>query len=367
MAFRVTGDLRPPGDRKRARGGLLFPLAVVALIVCFELAVGRGDQFLAPMMIMAPALAAGMTTWPRTLMVGLIGAAAQAALLPYTGFDGADRRLTIELSASYLAGSAFSVYAAWWLDKREAAYRAVTSVANAAQKALLSALPHQVGGIRLAARYASAADSARIGGDLYAALDTPFGVRVLVGDVQGKGLDAVQAVSVVLGAFREHAPDEPDLEVMARRIDRSVGRYVGDGKFVTAIFVEFPPGHDDMITLLHYGHVAPITVTANAHVHVLDPPEPGVPLGLGQLGSAEPEPWRAHLAPTDVLVLCTDGIVEARDTTGAFYPLPQRAGALLAGRSSSLSHAADDVWQDVLSFAGGHLGDDCVLMLLSRP
>lgn len=364
MAFRVTGDARPAGDR--ARGGLLFPLAVVALIACFELAVGRGDHFLAPMMIMAPALAAGMTTWPRTLAVSLIGAAAQAALLPYSGFDGADRRLAIELSASYVAGSAFSVYAAWWLNKREAGYRAVSSVADAAQKALLNTLPHQVGDIRLAARYASAADSARIGGDLYAVADTSFGVRVLVGDVQGKGLDAVQAIAVVLGAFREHAHDEPDLAVVARRIDRSVERYVGGGKFVTALFAEFPPEPHDMITLLHYGHVAPVKVSANGDVQVLDPPVPGVPLGLGQLGPAAPEPWREHFAPHDVLLLCTDGIIEARNRAGEFYPLTQRVGRYLAGKSNTLSRAADDVWHDVRSHAGGRFGDDCVLMLLAR-
>jgi hypothetical protein len=48
----------------------------------------------------------------------------------------------------------------------------------------------------------SAAEQAAVGGDLYEVLDSPWGVRLLVGDVRGKGLDAVRLANRVLGCFR---------------------------------------------------------------------------------------------------------------------------------------------------------------------
>ena len=39
----------------------------------------------------------------------------------------------------------------------------------------------------------------------------PFGVRVLIGDVQGHGLAAVGTVAALLGAFREGVLDDAEL------------------------------------------------------------------------------------------------------------------------------------------------------------
>jgi len=146
--------------------------------------------------------------------------------------------------------------------------------------ALLRPPGPRVGDIRLAARYVSATDSAMIGGDLYGVLDTPFGVRAIIGDVRGKGLTAVRAASVVLGAFREAAYDEPDLVGVARRLEASVVRHVPSGEFTTALLVGFhQPGSVD---LLHCGHVAPLLVAPDGTRGRARPARP--------LGAARPGP-----------------------------------------------------------------------------
>jgi sigma-B regulation protein RsbU (phosphoserine phosphatase) len=70
--------------------------------------------------------------------------------------------------------------------------------------------------------YASASAEASIGGDFYEALETPHGVRLLVGEVRGKGLDAVRLAGVVLGSFRDAAQEHPDLTGVVAALDRSV-------------------------------------------------------------------------------------------------------------------------------------------------
>lgn len=352
------------------RPGMTLPLLAVVAISATDLVAGR-DRFVTPMMVIAPALAAITTTWRRTLVVGLIGLLAQAALAPFDGvLDPEDRRLLQGQVVSYLTVTAFSAYIAWRYEQGRKAYAAVHSVAEAAQHALLRPPGPRVGGVRLAVRYVSASDAAQIGGDLYAVLDTPHGVRALVGDVRGKGLGAVQTASVVLGAFREAAYDEGGLGRVAERVDTSVCRHLDTeltGEFTTALFAQFRGSRH--VELLHYGHVAPLRVSADGAVSTLDPPDPWLPLGLGDLTPAgAPKPWTVALGSADVLVLCTDGVIEARSPdTGGFYPLAERAAGIVAGTADDLEPAVDRLYADLVRHAGGALTDDAVLLLLARP
>lgn len=66
-----------------------------------------------------------------------------------------------------------------------------------------------------------------IGGDLYVVQDTPHGVRVMVGDVRGKGLGAVSAVCADLGAFRYAADEAEDLPGLVTALERALLREGG--------------------------------------------------------------------------------------------------------------------------------------------
>jgi len=63
-----------------------------------------------------------------------------------------------------------------------------------------------------------------------------------VGDVRGKGLDAVQMAATVLGVFRTAAFTQSSLADIARDLDGVVKAYGGDEDFVTAL-----AGPDDLI------------------------------------------------------------------------------------------------------------------------
>ena len=352
-----------------SRMGMSLPLAVLFLVVVADLAAGR-DHFLTPGIVAVPALAAITVNWQRTLLISVLGAAAQGALAPYDGVtDIPDQDVVYGQLFAYAVVCLFSIYIAWRRETGAKAFTAVATVAEAAQHALMHPPAPRVGSVRLAVRYVSAADAAQIGGDLYSVLETPHGVRALIGDVRGKGLAAVQTSAVVLGAFREAAFDEGGLDRVALRIDTSVDRHVATGDFITALFAQFDkPGS---VELLHYGHVAPLRVARDGTVETLDPADPWVPLGLaGMIAAARepggPAPWRVPLVDGDVLVMCTDGVIEARSPhDGTFYPLTERVGPLVAGSGHDLDAAVERVYADLLRHAGGSLSDDVVLLLLS--
>ena len=78
------------------------------------------------------------------------------------------------------------------------------------------------------------------GGDIHDAMATPFGVRLLVGDVMGTGLAANRTGLSVLNAWREPAFTEPSLAGIAVRLHALIARSEHPGRFVTALLVNFP-------------------------------------------------------------------------------------------------------------------------------
>ena len=138
----------------------------------------------------------------------------------------------------------------------------MTSVAEAAQRALLRPLPRQVGPLELKVVYLAAAAEARVGGDLYEVTRTQFGIRLIVGDVRGKGLDAVEIAADVLGVFREVAHEVYTLAEVARRIDASLARRPAAPleEFVTAVLAEIDPA-GERLTVYNCGHPPPLILS----------------------------------------------------------------------------------------------------------
>ncbi|MEU2880666.1 PP2C family protein-serine/threonine phosphatase [Streptomyces sp. NPDC007070] len=252
--------------------------------------------------------------------------------------------------------------------RRERTLATVRSVAETAQRVLLRPVPRRLGQVSVEALYLSAAAEARIGGDLYEAVPTAFGVRLLVGDVRGKGLEAVESAAVILGAFREAAHDEPDLTGVARRMERSMSRYASQlpggeaaERFVTAVFAEIPDD-EHMVRIVNCGHPPPLLIHSG-RVTQLHASAPSPPINLGALVGDGYHVDVVSFRPGDQLLLYTDGVTETRDPDGTFYPLAERMGplALLPPRE-----LLDRLHEDLLDYSGGQLDDDIAALAAYR-
>ncbi|GAA4695590.1 PP2C family protein-serine/threonine phosphatase [Nocardioides conyzicola] len=308
------------------------------------------DIQLTTAMVAAPIVASFMTRADRTGLVALVAVAISALGgtwlgVPYT-FDYWFR---VSICAT-LAGLA--VLSALLRDRREARLQRMTVIAETAQRAVLRSMPSAIGALGLAARYVSASAEALVGGDLYEVAATPYGVRVIVGDVRGKGLEAVQTAATVLGAFRAAAFSEPDPVALAKRIDETLSRMLGAEEFVTAIVGEF---QEDRVTLANCGHHPPIMVDGGG-ASEMDTGEPTVPLGMGSEPVLSEHAWPAGAR----MLFFTDGLVEARDRSGEFFPLDDFADELGEG---TVEEALDALVAHLLAYAGQEMNDDMALVL----
>ncbi|MFG2296617.1 PP2C family protein-serine/threonine phosphatase [Streptomyces sp. NPDC048603] len=260
-----------------------------------------------------------------------------------------------------------SVVIAWVRKRRDAQLVSVRTVAEAAQMAVLPPVPEEVGPVRCAGLYRAAQQGTLVGGDLYDVRDSPYGVRALVGDVQGHGLAAVGTVASLLGAFREGVLDDPELGRVAARLDR---RLVQDAAgeentelFATALLVEFPPGRD-LVRVVSCGHPPALLLRGTAAEELAVDPAP--PLGLGLVEAAPPAVVDVPVRAGDRLLVHTDGVTEARDAAGLFYPLLVRVPVVsLPGDPPAA--VASAVWRDLAAFTDGGPRDDVAVLVLSVP
>lgn len=246
---------------------------------------------------------------------------------------------------------------------------AVRSVSETAQRALLPPLPCRVADLEIAAACRSAAAHARIGGDVYAVERVHRTVRILIGDVRGHGLAAVDDAAAVIGAFREAAHRDPELEHLALSLDAGVRRRVdqADGtdchageRFITALVLEIP---DDVhvVRVVSCGHPDPMRARGT-EVELLEVPQPAPPLGLGG-GHAAYRVDTFGFEPGDTLLLHTDGLLETRDPAGAFYPAEDRFALLAEDEPHRL---IERLMCDLTLHACGEVLDDVALVAVRR-
>jgi phosphoserine phosphatase RsbU/P len=326
-------------------------LAVGAVITV--VAILAGDRLnLADLLAVTPLLACARCSGRLTALAAVCAIAFCAIVGAVSGAPG---NASVAYRFAIVGGAGiFAVLAAAVRSRRE---HTLIRISERVQRAILRPLPAEIGGIAFASHYQSASPQALVGGDLYDVTMTPFGPRLIIGDVKGKGLDAVGRCAEVLAIFRETASAEPSLVRLAEIMDARFAQDMEIEDFVTVILAEFAPGE---VRLVNCGHHPPVMLAAGASELQVLAAEPAVPpLGL------HPCPHRqdAELKPGDRLLFYTDGLVEARDQAGRFFALDRGVAAALG--APELDAAVQRVAGLLLGHAADELADDVLLVLAS--
>ncbi|MFJ4851634.1 PP2C family protein-serine/threonine phosphatase [Streptomyces sp. NPDC088733] len=314
----------------------------------------------------APMIAAALLSLDGTILIGLCAIAADAVALGHFGLLATWGGISELLSITAVAVA--SILINRLLLRREIRLRAARSITATVQRAVLPAPPERVGPLQIAARYEAAEREANIGGDLYAVQTTPYGLRCIVGDVRGKGMDAVGAAIAVLGSFRMAADEEPTLAGVVAHLDRALYRGAQRAAtaknrgewFATAVIAEFPPGATEM-RLINRGHPEPFLLHAGT-VRAIEPTQPAVPLGMG-LGNGPDQTDTVTLPPGCTVLMCTDGIHEARNRHGTFYNPHTRLPTI---RFTTPNELLRKIVDDVHRHTEGPRQDDTALLALTH-
>lgn len=347
--------------------GQALPFLVMVVAVALDLLTPDQERF-DRLLVAVPALAAVTWTVRGTVVIGLVSMLLRAALGIARGEELAP---TVLMNEAVLAAvTATAVWVARVRLRHERDLREVTAVAEVVQRVVLRPLSPRLGSVDLRLLYVAAAAKARIGGDFYEAVRVPGAVRLMLGDVQGKGLGAVETASVLLGSFRAAVNEAPDLAALAERLEEGLGRYrawdpESDAaeRFATVVLVEIPDDRE-VVRLLSCGHPAPL-IQHGTRVRPVTFPDPSLPVNLAGLVDAHHRVEEVPFVPGDRLLLFTDGVSETRDREGVFYPLEER----MRGWTAQPSHRLLTLLHTDLAAHGANgrgLDDDVAALLVVR-
>ncbi|KAF3469822.1 PP2C family protein-serine/threonine phosphatase [Streptomyces sp. Tu 3180] len=344
------------------------PIALIVVVVLIDV-LAPPHIHLGPLLVAAPAITASFAGPRLTGLVAALAVAAQALIAVLRDRDELfSANHQAQIAALVLVGASLVVFCVV-RERHARELSQVRYVSETAQRVVLRPLPHRIGPLRVASLYLAAEAEAQIGGDLYAIARTGHGTRLIVGDVRGKGMTAVGDAALLLGAFRGAAHRQADLVELVTYLDGSVcwdlaepGETDRSGEtFITATVLDIPDD-DDRVDMIDCGHPPPILVRGG-RARVINAYQAAPPLGLGDLARPRYHVDSFGFEAGDLLLLYTDGITEARDSAGAFYPLAERIDGWTEDDPAAFLHR---LRRDLLDHVGGHMGDDAAMIAIGR-
>ncbi|HEY6396824.1 MAG TPA: SpoIIE family protein phosphatase [Solirubrobacteraceae bacterium] len=178
-------------------------------------------------------------------------------------------------------------------------------VAMVLQRSLLPKRVSKVWGLSVSARYLPARDE--VGGDWYDVIELPRGrLGVVIGDVVGHGVRAAALMGQLRTALHAYAMEGHNPGRTLELVDR-FAHSLGGTAMATAAYGVFD-SDGNTVSLASAGHLPPLVI-AGSHSRVVDLPATP-PLGVASYGRYPATEF--PLAPSEMLALYTDGLVERR-------------------------------------------------------
>jgi sigma-B regulation protein RsbU (phosphoserine phosphatase) len=240
-------------------------------------------------------------------------------------------------------------------------------IAREIQHWLVPQAPPRVPGVDIAF---SSRPANTVGGDYYdaflldGAAPVPASPRLLlvVADVAGKSVPAALLMATFQASLRTVASAATPLaELVARMNDYACAHSLGGRRFTTAFFADFNPAAR-ALTYIRAGHNVPILRRASGEFERLE--EGDLPLGINP-GTRFPS-GSVTLAPGDLLVIFTDGVVEAVNERDQEFGEARLLDVLRATPAESAAATLQRLTSAVDAFAGSSRQHDDITCLVFR-
>ena len=241
-------------------------------------------------------------------------------------------------------------------EENERLYRQQLDIAENLQAAFLH-IPSELGPVRLGHLYRSATEAARVGGDFYDVFEVKEGkIALLMGDVAGHGIEAARTATLVKDVVHAFIHQTLRTHEVLRRtntllIEKELPGYV-------TLFLGILDTETGELRYSSAGHPDMLVRRASAEIEHLG--AGSSPLGI--YADAVWKPSAVELQADDLLVLFTDGVIEARHDGELFGE--KRLETLVKSKRIPAERLPDVILDQVLAFSEGMLQDDLAILTL---
>jgi sigma-B regulation protein RsbU (phosphoserine phosphatase) len=205
-----------------------------------------------------------------------------------------------------------------------------------------------------------------VAGDYYDAFvrDTVPGSRVLlvVADVAGKSIPAALLMATFQASLKTLCATPCTLMELVNGLNRYSCAHSSDGRrFTTAFFAEFDPASGEL-EYINAGHNLPLLRETSGNIVKLK--EGGLPIGI--VPGTPYSIGRRTLAPGDLLLIYTDGLVEAENAREEQFGEARTVAWITAEGAADVKSALDRLTNQLQAFVGTTVQHDDITCLLIR-
>lgn len=207
-----------------------------------------------------------------------------------------------------------------------------------------------------------------IGGDFYDYLkigDNSERLAVVVGDAASKGLGAAAEAMYISGAIRMASTFQIKISSVMHRLNQLINKIFKDDKFISMFYGELMPDKKGLFLYSNAGHNPPIHYIAKTgEVNYLESTGPL----LGPVPNSKFETDSTNIGEGDILVIYTDGIVEAANDKYEFYETNRLIDIIKANKDISPKEMVYTILDDVLKFSTplSKYQDDKTLVVIKK-
>ena len=271
---------------------------------------------------------------------------AVGVLRVYTGRPHAFTPLEEALLRAVASQAAAAIVNARLLTETLEAQRTAQQLAYAGevQRRMIPAQPPVTEGAEIGAVYRPTFE---VGGDFYDFIELPEqNLGIAIADVVGKGVPASLMMASLRSALRVYAHFTYDVEQIAEDINRHVYRDTTSGEFATVFYGVLSPDAR-RLTYCNAGHNPPMLLRDGriAYLEV-----GGMAIGIDPRQIFEPDVLELH--PGDLLLLYTDGAIEALDFNDKAFGLGRLEASLIRHADHPAQHVVKHVLWDLRRFRG---------------
>lgn len=226
-------------------------------------------------------------------------------------------------------------------------------------------------GLTVTARYVPTGGGLMVGGDWFDSITLPSGrLGLVIGDVQGHDVHAAALMSQLRTAIHAYAAEGHGPDAVLVRASHFLAS-LAEGRFATCIYLEADP-RTGVLRIARAGHPHPVLRLPDGTC-LLKHVRGGLPLGL-DLGEDNYPVSELTLRENEILMLCTDGLIESggHDMYSGWLRV---RGALTPGGPDDITGMADRLLNAVVAPQSTQPGDrpvtsftedDIALLLLRR-
>ena len=225
------------------------------------------------------------------------------------------------------------------------------------QRGLLPREIPQVPGFHIAGAWQPAKT---VGGDYYDVF--PIGdsaVALIIADVSGKGMPAALLMSNLQATTKAYASIYPSPRELCARVNRAICESISAGKFIT-FFYAILDAREHLLTYTNAGHNPPLIVSRDGNCRKLE----AGGMVLGVFPGAEYEQACIELREGDRLVIFTDGVIEAADSSEKEFGDERLFTVMTSSPDVTATQLRDSIMEAVTRFCRGDFSDDVTLLTI---